>query len=65
MNPDDAVLAHKILQPQQSVGMHYGTFPLSDEGIDAPSQDLRQALDKHGVPHKEFLALDFGQTIRV
>ncbi len=36
MNPDDAVRAHLDLGADLSVAMHFGTFPLADEAIDAP-----------------------------
>ncbi|MGH2613204.1 MAG: MBL fold metallo-hydrolase, partial [Rhabdochlamydiaceae bacterium] len=34
MNPVDAVQAHLDLHSKLSVGIHFGTFPLTDEGID-------------------------------
>lgn len=46
MNPEDAVLAHLDLQSKMSLGMHFGTFKLTDEAIDAPVKDLEMAKDK-------------------
>lgn len=65
MNPDDAVRAHKILEPGLSIGFHLGTFHLSDEGIGAPVQQLERALREHGVKQEEFIVLDFGETATV
>ncbi len=62
LNPDDAVQAHKILKPKLSIGIHLGTFQLSDEGINAPSQQLKAALKAHGVEPEEFIILDIGET---
>jgi L-ascorbate metabolism protein UlaG (beta-lactamase superfamily) len=62
MNPDEAVRAHRALGAQQSLGMHFGTFQLTDEAIDAPVQDLAAACTAHGVPPGEFTTLDFGET---
>lgn len=55
MNPDDAVNAHKDLDPVRSVGIHFGTFPLTDEGIDEPVIDLEKAKTATGVTNFEVL----------
>lgn len=62
MNPDDAALAHLDLGTRQSVGMHFGTFHLSDEAIDAPIRETREALVKHGIPPDDFRVPRFGET---
>ena len=41
MNPAEAVQAHLDLDAQQSVGMHFGTFQLTLEGIDEPVMRAR------------------------
>jgi L-ascorbate metabolism protein UlaG (beta-lactamase superfamily) len=56
MNPAEAVQAHHDLGARQSVGMHFGTFQLTDEAIDAPVRALAGA----GVP--AFTTLGFGET---
>jgi len=62
MNPDDAVQVHKILNAQQSMGIHYATFAEHPEqAVDAHEQDLAAALEKYGVPDSEFWLLDFGE----
>ncbi len=51
MNPEDAVQAHAILQAKRSVGVHWGTWQLTDEGIEEPVQTLRLGLSNgHFVP---------------
>ncbi len=40
MNPQEAVQAHRDLDSRKSVGIHFGTFQLTDEAIDAPARDL-------------------------
>jgi len=62
MNPDEAVRAHLALGSRQSVGMHFGTFQLTDEAIDAPLHDLAAARTAHGVAEDSFTTLDFGET---
>ena len=56
MNPAEAVDAHRALGARRSVGMHFGTFQLTDEAIDAPER----ALAALGVA--EFDTMGFGET---
>jgi L-ascorbate metabolism protein UlaG (beta-lactamase superfamily) len=65
VNPEEAVQIHLDVRPRISVGMHFGTFQLTDEAIDDPPRHLLEALDKHGVPRDEFVVPKFGQTIIV
>lgn len=62
MNPDEAVQAHLAVRSRRSVSMHFGTFPLTDEGIDAPLLALAEARTRHGVASAEFDTLEFGET---
>lgn len=62
MNPDEAVRAHRALGAKRSVGMHFGTFQLTNEGLDAPLQALAAARAEHGVSEADFTTLDFGET---
>ena len=45
LNPEEAVLAHIDLQPKCSIGMHFGTFQLTDEGFHDPVNDLLIAMN--------------------
>jgi L-ascorbate metabolism protein UlaG (beta-lactamase superfamily) len=56
MNPEEAALAHRDLGARQSVGMHFGTFQLTDEPISAPVR----ALNATGV--EGFTTLGIGET---
>jgi L-ascorbate metabolism protein UlaG (beta-lactamase superfamily) len=62
MNPEEAVRAHLDLRPRASIGMHFGTFQLTDEGIDEPLRALEHAREAHGVSAEAFGVLDFGET---
>ena len=62
MNPEESVLAHKDLQADHSLAIHYGTFQLSDEGIDDPVNALSAARKKHGVTDSTFRALENGEV---
>ena len=60
MNPADAVQAHLDLEAAQSIGMHFGTFPMTAEGIDAPLRALDEARRAHGIDPSRFRTLEFG-----
>lgn len=62
MNPAEAVQAHRALGARRSIGMHFGTFQLTNEGLDAPVRDLAAARDAQGVGAADFMTLDFGET---
>jgi L-ascorbate metabolism protein UlaG (beta-lactamase superfamily) len=63
MNPDEAVRAHLAVRPRVSIAMHFGTFQLTDEGIDEPLRALERARAAHGVSAEAFRALNFGETL--
>lgn len=62
LDPPEAVQVHFDLQAQQSVGMHWGTFRLTDEDPAEPPIYLRQAAAQASLPPDRFLVLDFGET---
>jgi L-ascorbate metabolism protein UlaG (beta-lactamase superfamily) len=63
VNPEEAVRIHCDLQARVSVGMHFGTFKLTDEGLDDPVTHLVAAREAAGVAPEAFLVPDFGQTL--
>jgi L-ascorbate metabolism protein UlaG (beta-lactamase superfamily) len=63
MNPDEAVRAHLDIKPRVSIGMHFGTFQLTDEAIDEPVRALERARVEHGVRAEVFQVLDAGETL--
>ena len=62
MNPAEAVEAHRILAAKRSLGMHWGTFQLTDEGIDEPLRALSAAKAAAGVAPEEFSTPAPGET---
>lgn len=51
MGPEDAIKAHYDLGcPKLSVGIHWGTFMMSDEHYLAPRQVLEAVWKKHSPP---------------
>ncbi|MBI2601849.1 MAG: MBL fold metallo-hydrolase [Deltaproteobacteria bacterium] len=60
MNPSEAVKVHQEIHARKSVGVHFGTFHLTAEDIDAPKRDLREALDRAQIAHDKFVVPEFG-----
>jgi len=65
MNPAEAVQAHMDLEASESVGMHFGTFRLTAEGIDEPLHALEAACRARNVPPSRFRTLRFGGSLRL
>lgn len=65
VDPDEAVRAHLDLGGPPSVAMHFGTFQLTDEGIDEPERRLRAELARCGIPESRFRVPAFGETFRI
>jgi L-ascorbate metabolism protein UlaG (beta-lactamase superfamily) len=65
MNPAEAVQAHLDLEAPQSVGMHFGTFQMTIEGIDAPLRALEHACAARQIPPRRFRTLGFGESVRL
>lgn len=65
MNPDEAVQAHGELGTRRSVGMHWGTFCLTDEGREEPVQRLAEARTRAGLRSDEFAVLEPGASLVV
>ena len=63
MNPVEAVRAHLDVRPRVSIGMHFGTFRLTDEGIDDPIRALEESRSVDGVASEAFRVLPFGSTM--
>jgi L-ascorbate metabolism protein UlaG (beta-lactamase superfamily) len=65
MNPAEAVQAHLDLGASESVGMHFGTFHLTTEGIDEPLRALDEACRARNIPRFRFRTLPFGESLRL
>ena len=65
VDPEDAVRIHRDLGAKASLGIHWGTFELTDESLDEPPRRLAQARQAQGVPDSAFFTLAIGQTRRL
>jgi L-ascorbate metabolism protein UlaG (beta-lactamase superfamily) len=61
MSPEEAVQAHLDLESQKSIGMHFGTFPMADDGMYEPLEDLAKARRKFNISEKDFGSLEHGE----
>jgi L-ascorbate metabolism protein UlaG (beta-lactamase superfamily) len=64
-NPEEAVAIHKEINSNFSIGMHFGTVQLTDEGIDEPANGLVKARSNAGLAETDFIVPEFGQTYRL
>ena len=62
VNPEEAVNIHLDIRARYSVGIHWGTFQLTDEPMDEPPVRLKQALKKSDIPLDRFFVMQHGET---
>jgi L-ascorbate metabolism protein UlaG (beta-lactamase superfamily) len=62
MNPEEAVRVMAETGAAQVLGHHWGTFRLTNEGVDEPPRALAEALRAAGVPPERFRALRPGEV---
>ena len=65
VNPDEAVGLHQDLGAKRSLGIHWGTFELTDESLDEPPKALAAARRQKGVAETDFSVTAIGQTLRL
>ncbi|MEO7272173.1 MAG: MBL fold metallo-hydrolase [Vicinamibacterales bacterium] len=63
MNPAEAVQAHVELESGDSIGMHFGTFQLTTEGMDEPTTALAEALEARDISPSRFRTIPFGASV--
>jgi len=63
INPEEAVLIHQDIGSQNSIGVHWGTFPLTSEPIDEPPARLKKALTAASIAQERFKVLAVGETL--
>jgi L-ascorbate metabolism protein UlaG (beta-lactamase superfamily) len=65
IGPEHAVEAFGMLGARHLVGMHWGTFRLTDEPIGEPPDLARTAFAAAGAADRELWILDIGETRRL
>ena len=65
VNPEEAVKIHQDLKARFSVGMHWGTFDMTDEPIDEPPKALAAALRAAEIRPGRFFLMKHGEVRRL
>ncbi|MGN8225643.1 MBL fold metallo-hydrolase [Gracilimonas sp. BCB1] len=65
VNPEEAIQIHKDVGAEISFGMHFGTFPLADDGMKDPENDFTQAMQQPENTGVNFKLLTEGDTFEV
>lgn len=63
ISPKEAVQVHLDVQSKKSIAIHYGTFPLADEGLGDAPKDLEKAVKNNGLNSNDFIILPEGHYI--
>ena len=62
VNPEEAVMIHQDINARYSVGIHWGTFIMTDETVEEPPKRLLVALEKAGISVDNFFVMEHGET---
>jgi L-ascorbate metabolism protein UlaG (beta-lactamase superfamily) len=62
VDPPEAVRIHQDVRSEQSVGMHWATFKLTDEHLSEPPLYLNKALKEAGIDEERFIVMKIGET---
>ena len=62
LNPEEAIQAALDVQAQRVVGMHFGTFDLTDEPLDEPPRRFHAEADRRGREAERVWTLNIGET---
>jgi N-acyl-phosphatidylethanolamine-hydrolysing phospholipase D len=65
VNVHEAVKIHCDLGAKRSLGMHWGTFQLTDEALDTPPLKLVEERRAAGLQDDDFFVLAVGETRRL
>lgn len=63
VDPAQALQIHRDLGARRSIGIHWGTFPLTDEPLDQAPKDLQRARCEAGIAQQAFGTLAIGETV--
>ena len=63
VNPSEAVEIHKLTRSARSIGMHWGTFPLTAEPVMEPARKLAEERSRARLPTQAFSTLALGESV--
>jgi N-acyl-phosphatidylethanolamine-hydrolysing phospholipase D len=65
VNAAEAVKIHRDIGAKRSLGVHWGTFELTDEALDEPPRALAREVRTAGLTADDFFVLAVGETRRL
>ncbi|MDR7270019.1 N-acyl-phosphatidylethanolamine-hydrolyzing phospholipase D [Pelomonas saccharophila] len=65
VNVEEALKIHADLGAKRSLGVHWGTFELTDEALDEPPRQLERQRAALGLAEGDFFTLAIGATRRI
>jgi N-acyl-phosphatidylethanolamine-hydrolysing phospholipase D len=65
LDPPEAMQVHKDVKSELSIGMHWGTFKLTDEPLGEPLIYVQKAMKEAGISTNAFRMLKFGEMVEV
>ncbi len=63
ISPPQAIQVHKDIQSKQSIAMHFGCFPLADDGMGVAEGNLEKEINASGMDPKLFLIPEEGESL--
>ncbi len=64
VDPAEAIRIHQDLKARFTLGIHWGTFELTDEPLDEPPKRLALELKRAGLGRQVFSVVRHGETLR-
>jgi N-acyl-phosphatidylethanolamine-hydrolysing phospholipase D len=65
VNSNEAVKIHQDVHAKKSIGMHWGTFPLTAEEPIDPKTKLEIELEKQKIQKDEFITMKIGESLEL
>ncbi len=63
VNPEEAIKIHQDIGARQSIGMHWGTYPLTAEGPIDPVIELEKQRIAYRLKPSDFITMKLGESI--
>lgn len=65
INPTEAIEALKVMNARQGMALHFGTFPLGDDGMEDPLNDSQERLRELELPASYFVLPNNGDDLKI
>jgi L-ascorbate metabolism protein UlaG (beta-lactamase superfamily) len=65
LNPKDALQAFKDLESKKMIGIHFGTFKLTDEGYNDPIETLHEEIKSLNIDPLKVIVPTFGKAYSI